>query len=289
MKKSQFAITFSALLIVACAGTETYEAKMARYKARTGENILVPEIKSANLQFNNPKSSRFPASLASSETSMTNKKLYFLSLYTQYESLKKISNNTTAPTLSICPSFHTGLVTYQEQHSSFENGAERKFSYKQTEMLNEQYVNTHPELYLPVTKEGTNPKVIDILLSNKDKMAESAIHELMQNALNIHLTKTYTELRELCDYGTSSNYYIYENLITHIKSTKFDPSVANMNTLLKTTLFSNRAIITSLSKDKKPQGRSIASEGLKIPFSEEVVARMKVPWVNDYFNYIQTK
>lgn len=288
MKISYLFISLTPVLLIGCSGTESFQKKMERYQARTGENILVPEIISANVEFKPTKTGRFPASIASEDSLMTNKKLYFLSLYSQYETMKSLSNNTTAPSISICPSYHTGLVTYQEKHPPVTNSSEKKFTYNQADLSNESYVSTHPELYLPVTKEGTTPKVIDILKNNKEKLTDSAVNELMQNAVNIHLTKTYTELRELCDYGTSSNYYIYENLITHIKQEKFPASTANMNILLKTTLFSNRAILTSFYREQPTkQGRSIASEKSKILFSDEIISRMKVPWANDYFNYLK--
>jgi hypothetical protein len=155
-------------------------------------------------------------------------------------------------------------------------------------MSDEKYVSSHPELYLPVSKEGTTPRVIDVINSMKDGATDSAITEVMQNAINIHLSKTYTELRELCDFGSSNNYYIYENLTTHVKNNKFSATTDNMNILLKTTIFSNRALLTSLSKDKPIQiGRSIASEKRPFPYSDEVIARLNVPWANDYFKFIK--
>jgi hypothetical protein len=63
-----------------------------------------------------------------------------------------------------------------------------------------------------------------------------------------------------------------------------------MNTLLKTTLFSNMALMTSLEKQNRSSlGRSIASieEEKKIPYSNEVMARLNVNWANQYFDYIK--
>jgi hypothetical protein len=284
MKISHLVISISPILLIACSGIESYQKKMERYQARTGENILVPEIKAANLPFQTPKQTRFPASKSASitDTSMTNKKLYFLSLYAQYESLKSISNNSNAPDIALCPSFHTGLVTYKEKHPVNQvSSSDKIFSYKKADLSSEAYVTAHPELYLPVSKDDVTPKVIDMI-----SKSDSNMQEIVQNAVNLHLAKTYTELRELCDSGTSSNYYIYENLITHIKNAKFSPSTASMNILLKTTLFSNRAIITSINKPSTT-GRTIASEKSKIPFTDEVVARFNAQWANDYFNFIK--
>ncbi len=289
MKKTSILLTLSTAFLFSCGGIESYQKKMERYTARPGEQTVVPEIKSASFAFSNTKNiKRAPASVATTESSITNKKLYFLSLYTQYESLKGITNNPNASDVSICPAFHTGLVTYKEKNPKTDHFFEKKYSYNKALMSDEKYVSSHPELYLPVSKEGTTPRVIDVINSMKDGATDSAITEVMQNAINIHLSKTYTELRELCDFGSSNNYYIYENLTTHVKNNKFSATTDNMNILLKTTIFSNRALLTSLSKDKPIQiGRSIASEKRPFPYSDEVIARLNVPWANDYFKFIK--
>lgn len=290
MRISYYFISGSILLVASCSGIESFQKKMERYSARSTDAITVPEIKAPNISFSpiTAKSKRGPASIVQSSEAITNKKLYFLSLYAQYESLKNITNNSNASSLSLCPSFHTGLVTYQEKHQAPVPSFEKKYSYDQAELNNEKYINNHPELFLPVEKAGVTPRVIDIYRGMKGQISSSAASEIMQNAVNIHLAKTYTELRELCDYGASSNYYIYENLITHIKNTSFKASTDNMNILLKTTLFSNRALITSLGKDKPVStGRSIASEKSNVPYTEDVVARLNVPWSNEYYSFLK--
>ena len=81
-------------------------------------------------------------------------------------------------------------------------------------------------------------------------------------------------------------------LITYIKNNKFEASNQNMNTLLKTTVFSNIALMTSLEKQKpKSQERSIASENTRqknAPYAAEVISRLDVSWANQYFEYIKT-
>jgi hypothetical protein len=154
------------------------------------------------------------------------------------------------------------------------------------------YVAIRPELLLPLTKNETSPKVIDIIRNSGHSMNDFAINELVHKALDIHLAKTYSEIQELCEYGSSDNYYIYENLITHIKNNNFDASTHNMNILLKTTIFSNIALITSLNKEQsaKAGGRAIASvptENNKYAYSSEVMARLNVNWANQYFDYLK--
>jgi hypothetical protein len=65
-----------------------------------------------------------------------------------------------------------------------------------------------------------------------------------------------------------------------------------MNTLLKTTLFSNIALSSSIEKHPKTRasGRSIASiqnEDKKGTYASEVIARLNVSWANQYFDYIK--
>lgn len=135
------------------------------------------------------------------------------------------------------------------------------------------------------------PKVIDIFRSEGSKINESKMNELVNTALDIHLSKTYAEIRELCEFGVSDNYYIYENMITHIKNTNFAPAENNMNTLLKTTVFSNIALVTALNKVQPQAMRSIASVEVKkdpsAPYSNEVMTRLNVEWAREYFDHLK--
>ncbi|MGZ3788199.1 MAG: hypothetical protein ACXVLQ_06725 [Bacteriovorax sp.] len=306
MKKNQkiskvLLATVSVTQLFSCAGPESYQQKMARYTPKTIGKNQVPEIKTADIKFTSEKStiSRAPASapetpnkdVSGNEGNPTNKKLYFLTLYTQYESIKKYSTDFQGPSVSICPNFHTSLLRHNELHATAnQKRVDKKFSYDSKRYFDESYVSALPELMLPLSKDETTPRVIDVIRSSKDSLSDFAINELVHKALDMHLEKTYSEIRELCEYGVSDNYYIYENLITHIKSNKFEADTKNMNTLLKTTLFSNMALMTSLEKhDQSHGGRSIASveEDKKIPYATELMARLNVKWANQYFDYIR--
>lgn len=300
-------LTLSAVLS-SCAGPENYQQKMQRYTPKVVGKNQVPEIKTADFKFNTAPVSkgRSPASAPdvpnmteeSKDGSPTNKKLYFLSLYTEYESLKNYSQEFVGPTVSICPNFHTSLLRHNENMASVyktNSPKTKKFAYDAAKFNDEVYVASNPELQLPLSKDEVTPKVIDVIKSSATPMTDFAINELVHKALDIHLAKTYSEIRELCEYGVSDNYYIYENLITHIKNNKFEAGSANMNTLLKTTIFSNIALMTSIEKHTTSlPGRAIASietgaDGAdkKGPYATEVMARLNVTWANQYFNYIK--
>ncbi len=292
----------TATLLASCAGPESYQQKMARYTPKSFSKNQVPEIKTADFKFAPvpyKTEGRAPASVSTTpeikeqekEGNPTNKKLYFLTLFAQYETLKKYSAEY-APTVSICPNFHTSLLRHNEKTQSTYDGKyqNKKFTYDSTRYSEDSFVASHPELLLPLSKEETTPKVVDIIRSSKSPMTEAAVNELVHKAIDIHLSKTYSEIRELCEYGVSDNYYIYENLITHIKNNKFEAAPSNMNTLLKTTIFSNMALTTSLEKQTKTPGRSIASIGdneKSTPYAGEVMTRLNVKWANQYFEYIK--
>lgn len=296
------------MVLVSCAGPESYQQKMARYTPKVEGKNQVPEIRAYDFKFaqsTTKKPTRGPASVEAAkktekekeiEVNPTNKKLYFLSLYTQYESLKNYSTEFSGPSVSICPNFHTSLLRHNEKvpPKAAMNVGVKKFTYDAKKFSDEAYVASNPELLLPLSKEETTPKVIDVIRGSKGPVSDFAINELVHKALDIHLAKTYSEIRELCEYGVSDNYYIYENLITHIKSNQFDAGPANMNTLLKTTVFSNVALITSLEKQTKTRapGRSIASvdeSDKRGPYVGEIMTRLSVNWANQYFDFISEK
>jgi hypothetical protein len=304
MKKSKAILTLSTLaLLSSCAGPESYDQKMSRYTPKTLSKNQVPQIKSDGFAFTPPKGSRGPASAETKATHVdptmeinyTNKKLYFLTLMGQYEGLKKYSAQFDAPDVKICPNFHTSLLQHKEKRpegfvakSRLFDG--KKFAYEVANLKDELIVANHPELALPLSQDEVTPRVIDIMRSEKD-ITEAKMNELVHRALDIHLSKTYTEIRELCEYGVSDNYYIYENMITHIKNSDFIADGANMNTLLKTTVFSNIALVNSLEKSASRPSRSIASVKEKdssTTYANEMMARLNVEWAKEYFDHIKS-
>lgn len=293
MKKSIFTVTIigSAIFLNACSTGENIQSKMGRYAPRTGDKNIVPDIKAFAINFPTSKS-RGPASenknTAENEINVTNKKLYFLSMIDQYETLKKYSSNFDAPKISICPNFHTGLISHYEKfNQDYNKNVIHKFSYSADEIKNDSYVAKHPELYLPLTKESTTPRIVDVIKS-KTNLKDNDINELVSKAINIHLSKTYYELSELCEYGSSDNYYIYENLITHVKSGQFSPSTDNLNILLKSTVFANMAIINSLEKQTPKMGRSIASKNeTGNLYSKDLLNKLNANWAKDYFSTLK--
>lgn len=236
--KNLFVIsTLTLTTLVSCAGPESFEQKMDRYAPKNLGVNQVPEIKSSGFAFSASKS-RMPASAESAtsvekslseEATLSNKKLYFLTLFGQYENMKKFAQDFEAPSVNICPHFHSSLLEHKGRRPAVFTGSvsyknNKKFVYDTKRLNDPEYVAKRPELSLPVVKDEVTPKVVDILRSEGVGINDSKMNELVHKALDIHLTKTYSEIRELCEFGVSDNYYVYENLITHIKSSSFPPA-----------------------------------------------------------------
>lgn len=301
LKLATFTISLS--MLVSCAGPESYQQKMARYTPKAIGKNQVPDIKMVEFKFKpmvaaNVTKGRTPASAPenpnmnedSKESNPTNKKLYFLTLFSEYETLKNFSREFVGPEVTICPNFHTSLLRHNENSIGTNNKMPntKRFTYDSKRYSDELYIASRPELLLPLSKDEVTPKVIDIIRSSSEPLNDFAVNELVHKALDIHLAKTYSEIRELCEYGVSDNYYIYENLITHIKNNKFEADNKNMNTLLKTTVFSNMALMTSIAGQggTSTPSRSIASSS-KNNYSSDVIARLSVSWANQYFDFIK--
>ena len=296
-------ILVTSSLTSSCSSPESYQQKMARYTPKTTEGKnLVPEFQVGKFEFKTFQKNRAPASATNEQTPLdeakesnpTNKKLYFLALYSQYDQLKQFGQDFIGPEVSVCPSFHTSLTKYKEKDpKTWKANTPKKMEYDVARISEESYVTKRPELLLPLSKDEATPRVIDIVRNSTSIKTGQSINELVHKAIDIHLAKTYTEIKELCEYGSSDNYYIYENLITHIKNSKFDADSTNMNVLLKTTLFSNMALMTSLETHAtKPSiGRSIASTvkslESKLPYSQELFTRLNVSWANQYYDYLK--
>ena len=307
MKKNTCVLMTLTFILASCAGPESYHEKMSRYSPRpaVGKNV-VPQIESANFKFKS-KSNRAPASdvtgtavekIPSEEQALSNKKLYFLTLFGQYESMKKYSQQFDAPSVNICPQFHTSLLEHKNRKPSGTLGSvsykdNKKFSYDVSRLQDKDYVADRPELSLPMASDEVTPRVVDIFRSEGAKMNDTKMNEMVHKAIDIHLSKTYAEIRELCEFGVSDNYYIYENLITHIKNSDFRATDKNMNTLLKTTIFSNISLVTSLDRIQATPMRSIASVEPKskessAPYANEVMSRLSVEWAKEYFDHLKS-
>ena len=188
----------------------------------------------------------------------SNKKLYFLTLYKQYEDFTRYLPGKV-DSLAICPRFHTDLINYRESKRTSGNESVHlvyKLS-KPSGRLSEKFLASHPEFFLPLSLNNNTPTVADKVNGHSHDDTVSVVTK----ALGIHAKKIYRELEELCEYGNSSGYYIYANLMAKEKNegvVSHDPE--GLTYLLKSMPFVNMLVLESLrdSSHSSPS-RAIAS------------------------------
>ncbi len=236
---------------------------------------------------------------------LSSKKIYFQTLYSEYLALLNFTEQKSVKALDSCPQFHNTFLDMKEYFSDSsifldfknEKSTKRKnlfmpqninFQYpiNFSKLKSEEYLSLNPELLLPVVDSEKFPRAVDVILKNGEKNPQMAT-DVVKDAINIHMEKTHRELRELCQNGVSSNYYIFENLYTHAKSEGLTSNTESVRVLYKTTIFSNLALISSLEKKITPAialKRSLASNhSYRDFYSEQLFSYFQVPWAKEYF------
>ena len=217
----------------------------------------------------------------------SNRQLYFLTLLSQYNQLKVFSGRKEEE-IKHCSGFHSSMIDHRNRFAvkkKERRRLRRKLVHKK-QLWDYDLISLYPELSMPVRRGEKNPLVIDLLR----KEGISFLPKILQNALYIHLNKTRGELKELCESGLSDNYYNYENLITISKIRKgFISSRENMKILFKSTLFSNMALLDSLQYPIDKRSRKVSFYSANDLYMGEIMKRLQVRWVREYFNEVNKR
>lgn len=272
------------LVTISCASNyrrpESVEDKMSRYEVKKEKINEVPRIAPPAISYasRGPASVTAPKKMSRPFSDLTNKRVYFLTLLSQYNDFRPFAT-FAAPTLAICPNFHTNVVSFNESHQkSFEKRSWPLHFESESSLQDESWVKKYPEFYLPITKESVEPRVLDLLRKSPSK--EKA-QELIAMAVDTHVSKIYDELRELCEHGSSDNYFTFENLTSHIKGSgkPFPPGEEGLKVLMKTTLFTNKVLIDSLKSATLEKGSRAPASMEEARYIDEVIVRLGVDWI----------
>lgn len=322
------------LLIASCSGhfhsPESMNDKMNRFKPRSYSVNTVPRLHVANdlsyknfedtnsdqelkLEQDKPLANRGPAStkIQSNKNeelkNFSNRHLYFLTLHDQYLYFQTFLDHSNIPKINFCPAFHTSFIQNRQNQQGL-----RKQAYQPHESINiknltlPETLTRFPELSLPITKTELTPTIADYFQGRSQNYKNDKdgtqfrkdLQNMMKQSLQIHLSKTYHELNELCEYGQSENYYIYENLISHARrSPSHGPNSESMKTLLLTTIFANMALThslneqatqtaTSSSSRRSPASATPREKDHSLATEQEVLERMNSKWVKSYFEKV---
>lgn len=249
--KRIFLVT-SLLMLASCASTyrrpESIEEKMARYKSRSVSTNKIPKYEVESFSYSR---GRVPASAYKAQgLDYSNKNLYFLSLYEQYESFTELYPEYRKD-IKHCPVYHQVLLDYKD--------TPKKWSWSKK------------------TKNDYQNKTIVKQLPNSSSSIPIAMRD--------HMDRNYEELSQLCFTGASDNYYIYENLIEITKKNKLGKNAQGVNSLLKTTLFYNETLLNTIGEKSRARakGRGLASTKKKVNYTQEALTRLKANWATKLF------
>ncbi|MFZ8932730.1 MAG: hypothetical protein ACO20H_02065 [Bacteriovoracaceae bacterium] len=262
-------------ILISCTSNyrpESFNEKMARYVPKKQQFNKVPQI---TIQ-NKPLKSRRPASLKKKEkqkVALNNKSLYFITLYDQYKKMTSYTNKDFKD-IKVCPQFHSLLV----RKPNIFNKKTKKRSWKITEVASKE---DHPIWSLPLQQNELKPTV------SSEVAMGAPVSKTAQKAINIHAEKTFNELSELCEYGLSDNYFIYENLVGQLsKEMKNISPNEDLQIMVKTSLYFNMILIKTLQKSEtKGRGISSVKEEENI-YADEIIQRAGSVWADAYLkNY----
>ncbi|OIQ17876.1 MAG: hypothetical protein BM556_10645 [Bacteriovorax sp. MedPE-SWde] len=245
-------LTLTIITLASCASTyrrpESIKEKMSRYKSKATSTNKIPEYKVSGFKYSR---GRVPASAnKQQDLNYSNKNIYFLSLYEQYESFSQAYPENKKK-IQYCPVYHQPLITYKE--------TPKKWYWEKKTALS---------------------KSKDSIVSHLPKAKES-----LTTAIREHMDRTHDELSKLCFTGASDNYYIYENIVEITKSNALKRNSDGINSLLKTTIFFNETLLHKVADKKRlrKKGRGLASAKEKVHYTQEALNRMKAAWANSLF------
>ena len=281
-------LIFILFLFYSCASNyrppESFGEKMGRYQSKTKRSNDIPKTYALDINYKDIK--RKPASVETGKKMMNynNSSLYFLSLYTQFKQIQKLSEKQ-AKTLKNCPRFHGEFLQADSNGLNYVEG-KVSFSLQDKNLLYDQnFLAKNPALLMPLSESKDSITVREKL----EKGDLSKINQIIEDALLVQQIKILNELEELCEDGTSENFYAYQNLIIYINNRDLKPSKESVETLLKTSLFYNMALIESLKANTIKSSRSISSVKESDAIHNQLLYRMKADWASSYLENLKNK
>ncbi len=246
----------SILLASSCAnfGLETVDGV---------ERVKISQKKYVKPQFyiKKYKPTKAKRSIASvgEDINLSNKKVYFLSLWKQYKQFNTITG--VSEPIKFCPQFHDDLLTFKDQ-LKVKRKSQFNIDFKDV-VLNSSTISSYPVLALPY--KGTDLYSY-LKVKNWNDSKEHAIA-----AVDQHRKKLKSEINTMCDYGNSNDYYIFENMISYYRSNEgFIYSYKALPSALKVAPVSNIFLLNSMNQ-----------ASLSV-FESNLLSKMNIPWFKNY-------
>lgn len=219
---------------------------------------------------------------------VNNKKVYFLTLLGQYNRFNSLLGKTDED-IRVCPFFHNSIVRqgkYLRKLKENASGMKGKNYLRAT--YSPELLPMFPELSLPVNDEENVYQYTSQFKSN------DMIQSFVKVAMEEHAARNKSELKKLCEYGASDNYYLFENLLTHFNTDdSFNNSMDSLRAVLKIPVFANLLLLRSLDPQFIYYGKEQFYEVSNISgkysiFEEELITRTNLSWMKLYIMNINS-
>ena len=205
--------------------------------------------------------------------SLSNRQLYFLTIYKQYQNFGTILGKSAS--VNSCPSFHGVLL---------DNESITKANYAMyTSNIDLSKVENHPSLVTSYPIMAIPYSDSEDLYSRLENKGYEKDDIYLSEALNNYYRLQEKEVEVLCDKGVSPGYYIYENLVTYFKQdASFHSTKEGLKALLKVPVLANMLILDNLKKDSY----DFSNNGL---IEDWLLKRSQTSWFKNYLFQVNEK
>ncbi|MBL7664601.1 MAG: hypothetical protein JNM93_05665 [Bacteriovoracaceae bacterium] len=273
---------YALFFLVGCATASIEVAQQAESFNRVETHEVasgMPNFYLMDYKFTNQ---RAPASSESGRKfqEVSNKKIYFLTLYSQHLILKNYLNHKTE-TLNSCPQFHHELLINDDALKSVSEKSQTSVvNNSQYSSLSESQLAYFPELALTLA----NKNEVHQMMKGK-----ASVEKLVNEALLVHYQKNLSELETLCEYGRSDNYYIFENTINYFETRpELLKTPVAIRAVLKIPVAANMLLIHSLMNT----GISYTTQNDFVVFNSfesEALTRLQGKWLGHYITTLKSQ
>lgn len=199
---------------------------------------------------------------------LSNRQVYFLTVYKQYKTMAKI--RSTKDHIRSCPSFHNVILENRKSLDEYQE----IYTLKQDLSIlkqNKEKIAKFPVVAMPYSKRQD---LFSALVSNEFEDSSSQLEVAFDN----YFVSQKKEIEELCDKGVSPGYYTFENLVSYFRNAPdFHRTTKGLKALLKVPVISNMIILDNLMEKDKNYFSSGVSR-----FENDLLERSNISWFKQY-------
>lgn len=186
-----------------------------------------------------------------------NRNIYFFALYNQFKDFKILAADSSL-VLGSCPQFH-----HQILDDAYVTQARKSFGLKRQKAA---FNPGLAKIYYPELNLKTN--TVDVL-AESDKASFS---RNFKKAMKSHAKTLLNELAEMCNYGNSDQFYVFENFIRHLRANpNYYYQAGSIDSMANIPVVANIILTHSLADQFKLN-----------KYDQAVLQRLKGSWVYHY-------